>query len=279
MSAVARLRRPLRRVVGAVLLLALWPGTIPFAWGDGLSYGRIVSLSPQVTESVYLLGQEAHLVGVTTFCRRPTQASMKQQIGSPLRPDVEAIMGLNPDLVIASREGNPPWAVARLKHLGVPVAYLGRPTGYDGLAENFLEIARLTGALALGEKIVAEVRAGLGTGIRRRTAGIVWQVGANPLIVASSASFANDIIRHAGATNIIAMEIPYPRMNVEEVLARKPDLIVLTDHGYSVEAEMRKWRSYLPGVRFVRMDPYVIAGPNPVTFLEAVRQLEKTLDE
>jgi hypothetical protein len=69
-------------------------------------------------------------------------------------------------------------------------------------------------------------------------------------------------------------ELPYPRINREEVIIKGPDVIVLMDMGYSVDAEMKRWRRYLHHARFLVMDSYMTGSPNPVTFLKAVKDLE-----
>jgi len=72
------------------------------------AYSRVVSLSPQITESLFLLDAGNLLIADTTFCKRPEAAAAKEKIGSPARPDIEKIVSLKPDLVLASREGNSP---------------------------------------------------------------------------------------------------------------------------------------------------------------------------
>ncbi len=238
------------------------------------AYERIVSLSPQITESLYLLDAGREVVAVTTYCRRPDEATFKEKIGSPLRPDIEKIVSLRPDLVLGSREGNPPWIIERLRRLGLNVIYFERPHNLEGLLANFLQLSETVGARERGREIVAGVRRGLTAHGQKEPYRVLWEVEAEPLMAASSSSFANDIIRLAGGSNIIDSELSYPRINREEVLLKKPDVIVLMNMGYSVQAEMERWQKYLHGTRFVVLDAYITGSPNPVTFLKAVRELE-----
>lgn len=238
------------------------------------AYESIVSLSPQITESLFLLGADRELSAVTTYCKRPKGAVLKEKIGSPLRPDIEKIVSLKPEVVLGSREGNPPWVMERLKRLGLHVVYFDRPQNLNGLLENFLKLSHLLGKSVLGEAIVGEVKAALAHSQPGRPYKVLWQVEAEPLMVASTASFANDVIRLAGGKNIVDTELPYPRINVEEAIVKAPDVIVLMDMGYNIEGEMKRWRGYLRDVRFVVMDSYITGSPNPITFLKAVRELE-----
>ncbi len=224
---------------------------VPGFQGVSSAYERIISLSPQITESLYLLKAERQLLAVTTYCKRPKEAALKEKIGSPLRPDIEKLVSLRPDLVLGSREGNPPWIIERLRRLGLRVVYFDRPHYLEGLLQNFLQLSGLVDASDQGKETVARVREALSRQERGAPYKVLWEVDAEPLMAASTASFANDIIRLAGGTNIIDSELPYPRINREEVILKAPDVIVLMNMGYSVEAEMKRWREYLRDSRFI----------------------------
>lgn len=241
----------------------------------GSAHDRVISLSPQITESIFLLGGEERLIGVTTFCTRPAKANLKEKVGTPLRPDVEKIVSLAPDLVLASREGNPPLLAERLRNLGLKVHYFKRPATFAEMRDNFLHLSRLLGRAQQGREIIAAAEKDLPWRPAAARPRVFWQVGADPLIAASTASFANEIIALAGGTNIIQMDIPYPRLNVEEVVVRKPQVIVLTQMGYHVDREMARWNRYLPGTITIVFDANVVGSPTPVTFLEAVKKLSR----
>lgn len=240
-------------------------------------YDRIVSLSPQITESIYLLGAEGQLIGVTNLCKRPPDALTKEKIGTPLRPDVEKIVSMKPDLVLGTREGNVPVTIARLEKLGLPVRYFGRPKTLDDLLSNFFTLARMLERESRGRDVLNQVRAALPRPAENDPPTVLWQVGAGPLIVASDASLAGDIIRWAGGKNVIRGEMPYPRINMEEIMVKKPDVIVLMDMGYNVAMEMEHWRKYVETPRFVVVDAYIVGSPTPLSFLEAVGRLGNAL--
>lgn len=241
------------------------------------AYERVISLSPQITESIYLLGAQEQLTGVTSFCKRPKDALAKEKIGTPLRPDIEKIVSMKPDLVLGTREGNPPMAIARLERFGLSVRYFGRPKTLGELLQNFLLLARMLGREDKGHEVLSRVRAALPGYMGVGAPKVLWQVGAEPLMVASAGSLAGDIIRYAGGENVIGGEAPYPRINMEEVMVRKPDVIVLMDMGYNVGMEMERWRKYLERPNFVVMDAYTVGSPTPLSFLESVERLGKAL--
>jgi iron complex transport system substrate-binding protein len=236
-------------------------------------YDRIISLSPQITESIYLIGAEAKLIGVTEFCKRPTQAMKKEKVGTPLRPDVEKIVFMRPDMVFGTREGNSPLVMARLERLGIKTYYFDRPRTLNGLIDNFLTLSRMAGKEKKAEQIVEIARAMLPRAKKDKGYRVLWQVGADPLIAASHNSFANDIIYYAGGKNVIESELPYPRINAEEVILKAPHVIVLMDMGYNVQMEKERWKRYFKKAQFVTMDAYSVGSPTPMSFVDAVNRL------
>jgi ABC-type Fe3+-hydroxamate transport system substrate-binding protein len=184
---------------------------------------------------------------------------------------------LKPDLILGTREGNPPWVIEKFKRLNLEVHYFVRPKTFNNLLNNFLALAHILEKAEQGKNIVSDVENTLGKLKRGVGYRVLWQVGADPLIVASQVSFANDVIRFAGGVNIVETEMPYPRMSMEEVILKKPQLIVLTDMGYNVGMEMKRWKKYMKDIHFVIMDSYIVGSPTPVTFLEAVRKLSETM--
>jgi iron complex transport system substrate-binding protein len=239
-------------------------------------YDRIISLSPQITESIFLIGAQDKLIGVTELCKRPAEAMKKERVGTPLRPDVERIVSLSPHMVFGTREGNSPHIMARLERIGIKTYYFDRPKTFSNLLDNFLTLSKMAGKEERGKRIIEITRAALPKVKLDRGHGVLWQVGAEPLIAASNNSFANDIIRLAGGYNIVESELPYPRINVEEVILKAPHVIVLMDMGYNVQVEKERWKRYFSGTRFVTMDAYSVGSPTPISFVDAVNRLVGT---
>ena len=238
-------------------------------------YERIISLSPQITESIYLMGAEKALIANTTFCNRPIDATKKEKIGTPQRPDLEKIVSLKPDLVIAAQEGNSLWFVERIRRLGINTFFFKRPRNFKDLSRNFLVLGGLLKKAETANNIIVDVEHRLYKNNESYPFGVLWQVGSDPIVVATKASFVNDIIEYAGGKNIINSDVPYMRVNIEEVLKNPPHIIVLMDMGYSIKTEEKRWKKYLKNPAFVILDPYVASSPTPVTFLEAVIRLKE----
>lgn len=190
---------------------------------------RIVSLAPSMTETIYALGAEERLVGVTTFCDYPPEARAKPKIGGAMNPSVEQIVVLKPDLVLAAKTANRRETVEALERLGIAV-YANNPHSVDDVLESTRRIAELIGAQEQGEALVAGLRARLVT-LKQRLAGrtpraalfVVWH---EPLITIGRHTFLADALRQAGARLAVELEQDWPRLSLEEVVRVQPEYLV-----------------------------------------------------
>jgi iron complex transport system substrate-binding protein len=250
----------------------------------GLSPRRLISLGPTITEKLYLLGVQDRLVGVTTYCERPPEAAHKEKIGNVTQVNIEKIVELKPDLVIATSLTERR-AVLELKRLGIRVIMFNEPGSYAEMNRQFLELGRIVGREREAEGIVktAERRVDV---IKKRVRGlprpkVFIQLGAKPLFAATKDSFVNDFIELAGGTNI-AREAKTGFYSREEVLRQDPDIIIIVLMGAATGNEKKGWQKF-HALRAVRndkifiMDPYRICSPTPQTFVDALEEMVKAL--
>jgi iron complex transport system substrate-binding protein len=195
---------------------------------------RIISLAPNVTETLYLLGAQDRLIGNTTQCNWPEASKRKPKIGDLLNLNYEVILAAKPDLVIASTAGNDRAAVMRLTSLGVPV-YVIAPRNVEKIFQCVEDVGRITDCSAQGLQLVAQMKERLER-VKLRIAGlppmraffITWF---DPLLTPGQATFENDVLRLAGVLSITA-DIPqfYPRYSLEQLLVKDPDAILTIEH-------------------------------------------------
>ena len=105
---------------------------------------RIVSLSPAITEALYVLGLEDSIVGVTIYCQKPPRAQTKEKIGTLMEPDMERIVSLKPDLVLAMSLTSPK-EIQKLKNLGLKVVTFQIPQDFNLLCDFFLQLGKVVG--------------------------------------------------------------------------------------------------------------------------------------
>src|SRR5207244_3015942 len=141
---------------------------------------RIVSLVPSVTEILYALGAEERLVGVTDFCDYPPAARQRPSVGGMVNPNLEAIIALKPDLVIATTEGNSEETFAQLKRLGIPT-YLVAAHLVSDVTDLIARLGALTGreramgpVLARLERRIEAVKRAVAPQPRPRVLYVLW---------------------------------------------------------------------------------------------------------
>jgi iron complex transport system substrate-binding protein len=195
---------------------------------------RIISLAPNITETLFLLGAQDRLIGNTIQCNWPEEAKHKPKIGELLNPNYEVILAAKPDLIIASTAGNDQSAVMKLSELGLPV-YVAAPRTVDKIFQSVEDIGRITDCADQGRRVVAQMKERLER-VRLRIEGlpliraffITWF---DPLLTPGKTTFENDVLRLAGVVSITA-DIPqyYPRYSLEQVLVNNPDVILTIEH-------------------------------------------------
>jgi iron complex transport system substrate-binding protein len=196
---------------------------------------RIVTLSPDLTETIYALGLEDRLVGDTNYCDTPAAAKQKPHIGQPLNPSLEAIVALQPDLVLASTSINRRETVDALAKLGMAV-YTSNPRTVRGVLASITRMAQVMGADSQGNALVARLQARLDKLQARlgelpliHVLFVVWE---EPLISIGQNTFIADALRWAGAESIITSHQNWPQISLEEVVRLQPDYILFTNnHG------------------------------------------------
>lgn len=257
---------------------------------------RIVSTAPSITEMIFALGLEDRLVGVTTFCHYPEAAKKITKIGTYIQPNVEVILSLEPDLVVIQE--NPARLKEKLEAVRLNVLEL-RHTGVEDIFDAITTLGKVTGAEPEAERLNARIRAELNA-IRQKTAPLpkrrmMFIVGRTPsaiegLMAVGKASYLNELIAIAGGDNVFRDSIsPYPKVSLEEVLDRNPEVIVdmgemANTVGVSEEQKrrvVRLWQRYPSlaavqrnGVYAVASDIFVVPGPR---MIDAARAFAKML--
>ncbi|MGQ9920232.1 MAG: ABC transporter substrate-binding protein [Desulfobacca sp.] len=238
---------------------------------------RIVTLAASLTEIVFALGQGGRLVGVEQFSDYPAAARDLPKVGSYINPDVERVVALRPDLVLAIKDGNPYHIVARLEALGLPV-YAVDPRNLEGIIATVGEIGALLGVEEQAQRLAADLSGrlerlrGLTAGLRLRPR-VFFQIGTTPIVAVGSHTFLDELITTAGAVNLTAGKIPYPRFSQEQVVALRPEIIVITSmtRGEVFDKVKEGWRRWpsLPAVRDNRIflvDSDLVDRPSPRIF-------------
>lgn len=227
------------RVAPAFLVIALGacapaePGPRPPAEAVGSSAGpqRIVSLLPAATEILFELGVGERIVGRTRWGIHPPAAERIPDVGDGIRPSVEAVVSLDPDLVILYDGATNRETRERFARLNVPTLPLRHDTLAD-LRRNILHLGEVIGCPARATAVVGRVEDGLAA-VSEATAGrrrvrVYYDAWAEPPITIGRGSFIDSLLRVAGATNIFGdLAAASPRVSLEAIIERGPDRILV----------------------------------------------------
>lgn len=190
---------------------------------------RIISLAPSLTELLFAAGAGAQLVGVSEYSDYPPEAATLPIVGRFDLLNTEAILALDPDLIIAWRSGNPRAAVQRLIDLGFTV-YVAEPTTLASIAGHIDSFAQLAGSTATGGTTAENFRARLREleeqYQNRHPVSVFYQVWNEPLISVGGDELINDIISLCGGRNIFNDLGLAPKVSEEAVLQRNPEVII-----------------------------------------------------
>lgn len=236
------------RLSALIIVVALGCGCTapsPSPLVGGGSYQRIVSLKPNITEILFALGAGQRVVGVTTWCTYPPEATTLPRVADYLRPFSERIAAIHPDLVIGSRENSDQQVTESLKALGAPVHYFSFRTIAE-TAQSVRDIGALVGEKVAAENLAATIaklsspRATASSGEGLTAVAIV---GYRPLIAVGSGTFLSDVMRAAGFHNIVSDgSLPYPQLSLERLLTLDPDVILDITMGSEVASAF--WQRY-----------------------------------
>lgn len=227
---------------------------------------RIVSLAPSLTETIYALGDEDHLVGDTTYCDFPPDAQKKTKVGGVIDPNLEEIAALHPDVVLMTKGANRLDTVRALETLGIP-SYATDPHTVDEIISSTQKLADVLNVPAAGKtladdlhKRLTDLQSQLKAAPPRRVLFIVWM---DPLISISQKTFIADAIRLSGASSIVESSQEWPQISLEEVVHLQPEYLVFANshtgegkHDFDALAVRPGWRN----LEAVRNNRYAVVS-------------------
>jgi iron complex transport system substrate-binding protein len=196
---------------------------------------RIVSLAPSNTEILFALGLGDKVVGVTDYCDYPPEALNKTKVGGYINPDIEKIVALNPDLILAAY-GTPMDVIITMVGLGLTV-YGIKTTDLDDLLDDIRRVGEITDkeveALTLTSEMETRIQAVTDqTQELEHRPRVFYMLWNDPLWSAGSGTFIDELIEKAGGVNICQNLTGYAQISLEDVLASNPEIIITSQLSY-----------------------------------------------
>jgi iron complex transport system substrate-binding protein len=190
---------------------------------------RIISLAPNISETIYALNADSLLVGVTDYCDFPPEVKKKEKVGSLLDPNIEKITSLAPDLIFMTTEGNSKYTYLSLKSNGFKV-YVTNPNDINGINRMVINIGVLLGKKDNGQKIADKISDSKKYYTvekeNNKTISSFLIISLNPLITVNKFTYISELMDLSGFENIYKDELlEYPNVNYEDVFLKNPDCI------------------------------------------------------
>jgi iron complex transport system substrate-binding protein len=248
---------------------------------------RIIPLYGAFAEMLFAIGAGKEVAARTQADQFPPEIVKLPSVGTHMRPNVEMIIGLKPDLVVQSASR---WETAgemsRLQGAGIPVAVFS-PNTFEEIFSTMERLATLVGRSEQGREVLAQLRKRLAA-VRDRLQNVkerqrvFFEVRPEPLTAAGKGSIVQQIITAAGAENAIKSEKAIVQYNFEALLVADPDVYIVQRGPMSRNPLPPKNRPHFDQLRSVRkgkviyVDEYLFSRPGP-RCVEAVEQLAREL--
>ncbi len=276
-----------------VLPTVAWPTAIEVTDDVGQSIrldrpaDRIIALYGAFNEILAAIGLESRLVARTKADALPPSILAKPSIGTHMRPNVEAVLGLKPDLIIQGEGRRQAMApVQQLQRHGLDVAVFN-PTTFEELFSVIDRLGILTGEQRRAKELVNSLKGRLDaveTRLKKvaHRPRVFFEVRYPNLLGAGRKSVVNDIIEHAGGSNCITVDKKLVRLDIEALIAWKPDFYVVQTGPMNRNPGHVQKRPHFQAIeavrqgRFLLVDEQVFSRPGPRS-VDAVEQLARFL--
>lgn len=245
---------------------------------------RIITLTPNLTELGFAAGAGAHLAGVARFSNYPEAARRLPVVSDAGQFDIELLLTLKPDLVLAWKNGTPAAVVARLESIGLPV-FVADFARLEDIAGGIDAIATLAGTLSEGGRARDAYNAGLRALRARNYSGapvrVFYEIWPRPLMTINAAHIISDVIALCGGVNVFGPLRPLtPQISREALLAARPEVVLGGSSAEGASGFIARWAGLPPPLGAIPIHyipPDLIQRPTP-RLLEGARLVCAHLD-
>lgn len=216
---------------------------------------RVVSISPNTTETMFAIGAGDLLVGRSRYCDIPAEAQKLPVVGGFSDPNIEAIVALSPSLVIGARGPAGPALMDNLKSHGIEPFFPETET-MAAIKTMITDLGKRVDHVSGAEGVVREIEAKQNA-LRTKLVGkprvrLLFAFDVAPVIAAGPGSFTDEVIREAGGENVVTKGGAYPTIGLEHLLALDPDLFLDGASDMQATMSMKERVTDTPGWKELR---------------------------
>lgn len=239
--------------------------------------GRVVSLAPSLTESIYAVGAGEKLVGVTTYCNYPDAAAMVEKVGDTQTPNIERIVALKPDVVLVSTASQLEAFMSTLEQQRIAV-YVMDAKSVGEVIDDLRILGKMLGSENTAEPLVVNLSERV-SAVESRSGSeaphrVFVQFSRVPLFTIGKDSFLTEVVSKAGGESV-TRDVPtaFPPLSKETALALDPEVIILSDSEDNREPNaVFKNSPAVKNGRVYRINADIISRPGP-RLVDALEQI------
>lgn len=226
---------------------------------------RIVTLAPSLAELAFTAGAGGRVVGVSAFSDDPPEAKTRPAIADAAGVNLEALLALKPDLIIAWKSGNKSADIERLRALKIPV-YVAEVAKLDDVPRVLRDIGAMAGTEATAKSAATafeeEIRALRKSYAQQKRVRVFFEISRNPLMTISGQHAIDEVITLCGGENIFKdAPILVPQISLETLFAKQPDAIIYPAAHNSANAA--PWERYR-GLAAQQRGQVIRVSPDPI---------------
>ncbi|MBI4834914.1 MAG: ABC transporter substrate-binding protein [Planctomycetes bacterium] len=248
---------------------------------------RIISLAPSITQNIYTLGAGDKLIGVTTYCKLP-QGENKARIGNVWEQDIEKVLQLKPDLILATKEINQSEPVNKLRSYGLRVFAFPEVKTWEDIKNEFALTGKFLGKEEIVQQLLKEYELKLksieiqklSTSSEQPT---VFIQQSEQFHTVGKDTFIDAAINYAGTLNVAWNTIGrWPMLSIEEIIKQDPDLILISTMGEATAQALENWKRY-PSLKAVKnnkiivIDADICCQATPDSFIKLVEIISENI--
>ncbi|WP_232507788.1 helical backbone metal receptor [Ghiorsea bivora] len=238
---------------------------------------RILALAPHICETLYAIGAGQDVVGSVSYCDYPEAAKKLPRVGAYNRINVEAAMALKPTMAIVMNIQTP--GIKLLETLGVKIVQ-SYPQKVDEVIADIRRLGKRTGHEQQATTLADDLQQRLDKLQRQQTkTPVFYEIWADPLLTAGQHTFIDDVLTQLGLFNVFGdVALEAPRVNVEAVIAAKPQLIIVPSENRDLKKRTAFWHKWLgEDIQVITVNPDLVHRPGP-RLLDGMEYLQEQLN-
>ena len=209
---------------------------------------RVIALSPHAVEMLFVLGAGERIIATTKFADFPEQAKNIPRIGGYNGIQIEKILALNPDLIIAWEDGNKAQDIEQMEALGLNV-YRSQTRSLDQIAQELIIFGEMLGLEAKGKRAADQFTQRLKrireVNQNKRPVRFFYQLWDEPLRAMAAGSWINAVMEGCQGENVFDdLSLDYPQVSIENILVSAPEAFVVPSHHGTLNANSDRWKKW-----------------------------------